>query len=248
MLTSGCEARHTFEALAAGGLDLLNLPSSQELNADYLLEKLSAIARILRSPRRSQRPRAPFPLLCLGASAGGPEAVARILSSLPSDCPAGVIVLQHVAPPFVAGLAQFLSDRSALPVLLAAPGETPRPGEVLLAGRRGAQLGMGRRGVLSKASLAGPRPSIDHFMTCASRYWPGPVVGVLLSGLGQDGARGLLALRQKGHATLVQDEASCLVFGMPARAIELGAAERVLSLDAMARLLGSQDYFRARCS
>lgn len=248
VLTSGCEARQTFEALAAGGLDLLNLPSSPELNADFLLQRLEVIDRILRSPRRSRRAKAPFPLVCLGASAGGPEAVAHILSGLEPDFPAGVVVLQHVAPPFVAGLAQFLGDRSALPVLLADPGEMPRPGEVLVAGRRGSHLGMGRRGVLARASLTGPRPSIDHFMSCAARYWPGTVVGILLTGLGDDGARGLLALRQKGHPTLVQDEASSLIFGMPARAIEMGAAERILSLDEIARLLASQEYFRACCS
>jgi chemotaxis response regulator CheB len=234
LLTSGCEAAEALEVLSIGALDALTLTSS-EMSEHFLLERLAQISLLLRPRRISRRPAAPFPLVCVGASSGGPEALARLLQSLPPDFPAGVVLVQHVAPSFVVGLAQFLARNCALPVLLAASGERPRPGEVLLAGRGGRHLGMARNGVLARASVEGPRPSIDHFMTCVARYWNGPVLGVLLTGIGGDGAHGLLALRERGHRTLVQDPATSAVFGMPKSAIELGAADKVLPLDRIAQ-------------
>ncbi len=239
LLSSGGE--DPFEAMTAGVLDALRLTASADWE-DCLLDRLAKISLILRPKRPSRRSPEPFPLICIGASSGGPEAIARLLRRLPANYSASLVILQHVAPPFVAGLAHYLSANCALPVLLAAAGERPRPGEVLLAGGGGRHLGMGRAGVLSRPKLLGPRPSIDHFMSCVARYWHGKALGVLLTGLGDDGARGMLALHRRGYPTLAQDEASSTVFGMPRSAIELGAADKVLDLDGIAEELLRQEY------
>jgi len=172
-------------------------------------------------------------LLAIGASAGGPAALASILASLPSSFPAAVVIIQHVDVQFVKGLADWLNHQSRMPVRLAEQGETPRVGTVLLAGRE-EHLIFGTPTTLSYTPHpvdCSYRPSIDVFLKSADEFWEGDIVGVILTGMGRDGAEGLLALKRSGHHTIAQDAATSAVYGMPKAAAELRAATEVLPLD-----------------
>jgi chemotaxis response regulator CheB len=175
----------------------------------------------------------PLPLVAIGASTGGPAALESILSGWPATFPAAVVIAQHIAPDFAASLAEWLGRRSPLTVRLAAPGDRPRAGEVLIAnGAEHLVLTADR----AWAYAAEPRecayqPSVDALFHSLAVHWPWPAVAVLLTGIGRDGAEGMLELRQKGWHTVAQDEASSVVYGMPQAAHRLGAARSVLSLD-----------------
>jgi len=168
----------------------------------------------------------------IGASTGGPQAVARVLSGLPEDISVPVLVVLHVADRFGATLSEWMAKVSGRPVHLARDGESLArggfclaPADVHLTVERG-------RVVLSAAPPRhSVRPSVDVLFESAAREFGPDVVGVLLTGMGRDGARGLLTLRGEGAVTLVQDEATSAVFGMPAEAIRLGAAQQVLPLE-----------------
>ncbi|MCD6059926.1 MAG: Chemotaxis response regulator protein-glutamate methylesterase CheB [Moraxellaceae bacterium] len=195
----------------------------------------------------AQRPRSATVLVAIGASAGGPSALAEVLGGLPAGFAAAVVVIQHVDEQFSAGLAEWLDQHCALPVRLARDGELPLPGSVLVAGTND-HLVMSAGGCLlytPEPKEAVYRPSVDAFFESASRHWPGAVVGVLLTGMGRDGARGLRALREGGHHTIAQDEASSAVYGMPKAAALLDAAVEILPLDGIAPRLARTCAARA---
>ena len=172
-------------------------------------------------------------LLVIGASAGGPAAVAKVLSKLPADFSAAIIVIQHVDSQFADGLAEWLGYATPLPVRLAREGDHPQPGTVLLAGTRNHLVfsGPGTLGYTPYPLDSPYRPSIDVFFDSIRDYWRGDVIGVLLTGMGRDGADGLKTVHDAGHHTIVQDRETSAVFGMPKAAIEAGAASEVLPVD-----------------
>jgi chemotaxis response regulator CheB len=172
-------------------------------------------------------------LVAIGASAGGPAALAKLLSDLPSTFPAAIVIVQHVDVQFAAGLAGWLGQQTALEVRLAVEGDRPRPGTVLLAGRDNHLVltSPTRLGYTLEPADCSYRPSVDVFFKSANRLWPGHLIGLVLTGMGRDGAEGLLALRRGGHHTIAQDEKSSAVYGMPKAAMELEAAEEVLALN-----------------
>jgi chemotaxis response regulator CheB len=174
--------------------------------------------------------------VALGSSTGGPEALARVLGGLPAGFPAAVVIVQHIAAAFAPGLAFWLHGRAALPVRLARAGDEPRPGEVLLAATDDhLVLRPDRRLAYTPDPVDYPyHPSADAFFGSLAAHWPRPGVAVLLTGMGSDGARGLAGLRRAGWLTLAQDEASCVVYGMPKAAVECGAACQVLPLSHLA--------------
>ena len=179
------------------------------------------------------------PLVVIGASAGGPAALAVLLKGLPAKFPAAIVIVQHVDERFVDGLATWLGEQSSLPVRLAQEGERPEVGTVLVAGH-GGHLTMRPDGRLAYA--AEPRthtfcPSIDVFFQSVCERWPGRTVGVLLTGMGADGAQGLKALRLKGVHTIAQDQATSAVYGMPKAAAAAQAAVDILPLDRIAARL-----------
>jgi len=241
-----------FRALSLGALDLIAKPGPREG-----LEAFGALLRarlrlisgvpVIRHPRGVRdAASAPAPraaarreLVVLGASLGGPRALAAVLKALPQEFPAPIAVVQHIADGFIDGLAGWLAQESRLDVATARDGEPLRPGRVLLA-PSGRHLLVERPGV-ARLSDAPPldtfRPSVTPLFRSAAAAYGARACGVLLTGMGRDGAEGLKAMRDAGGLTLVQDEATSAVFGMPRAAIELGAAERVLPLGDIAAAL-----------
>jgi two-component system chemotaxis response regulator CheB len=170
-----------------------------------------------------------FPLIVIGASTGGPRVVYQILAGLPQGLPAAVMVVQHIAEGFSAGLAEWLATASALPITMAREGDAIRPGEVLVAPDRRDLLITPERTIhLSEKPLLIQRPAIDISMQAAAEVFGTRAIGVLLTGMGRDGAYGMLTIRRAGGYTIAQDEASSTIFGMPRAAIQLGAAIEVL--------------------
>jgi two-component system chemotaxis response regulator CheB len=184
--------------------------------------------------RRAGRARAE--LVAIGASTGGPAALATILHGLPATTPVPILVVQHITPGFDVALASWLDETMPMPVRLAADGQPPRPGEVVIA-PAGTHLGLSsasRVELRQGPPLDGHRPSVTHLFASVARVVGPRAAGVILTGMGSDGAAGLLELRRAGGTTLAQDEASCVVGGMPAVAAAAGAVEEVVPLDELA--------------
>lgn len=172
----------------------------------------------------------PFPTIVIGASTGGPRIVYQILAALPRHFPAAVLVVQHIAEGFSDGMAEWLASAGPLPVRLASEGQALRAGEILVApDRRNVLLTPQGAIHLSDATLLIQRPSIDITMQAVADVCGPRAIGVLLTGMGRDGAYGMLALRRHKGYTIAQDETSCAIFGMPRAAIELGGVMEVLA-------------------
>ncbi len=232
-------AAKVFEAMGAGALDAVNTPA---FNATApFLAKLDQMSHYLNlngatpaSPQRHiSKTSAKAQLLAIGTSAGGPAALVAVLSRLPKDFPAAVVVIQHVDVQFAGAMAEWLNTQSALPVRLALEGDQPTPGMVLLAGTNDhLRLTKSQRlGYVQEPVDYFYRPSVNVFFESVVRHWQGNVVGVLLTGMGRDGAEGLKALREAGAHTIAQDQATSAVYGMPKAAAQLNAAVEVLPLD-----------------
>ena len=178
--------------------------------------------------------------MAIGSSAGGPAALETLLKGLPRNFEAAIVLVQHVDQVFAAGMAEWLSNSCGLNVRLALDGEAPLAGTVLLAGTNH-HIRLLKNGTL--AYTAEPvneiyRPSIDVFFESVARHWSGDAVGVLLTGMGRDGAQGLKLMRQQGFLTIAQDQYSSSVYGMPKAAAAIDAAVEIRPLDKIApRLL-----------
>jgi two-component system chemotaxis response regulator CheB len=181
-------------------------------------------------------------LIAVGASAGGPSALSTLLKGLPPDLPVPIVVVQHMLDEFIPGLARWLNESSPLPVRVASDALVLENGIVYLSPGT-AHLTVVRRGNALVATLLQEqgkyryRPSVDVLFESVAQVCGQAGIGILLTGMGDDGAAGLLAMRESGARTLAQDKASCTVFGMPAAAIELGAAEQVVPLSRLSRVL-----------
>jgi two-component system chemotaxis response regulator CheB len=178
--------------------------------------------------------------VAIGASTGGPAALRELLEEVPAEPPVSFLVVQHIAAGFEAAMADWLNKELSLDVRLARDAESPRHGAVRLA-PAGAHLRLGAGGVLrldaETPARRGHRPSVDELFLSCAECCPRQSAGVLLTGMGTDGVEGLAALRRAGALTLVQDEATSVVFGMPRVALERGAAERALAPRELARAL-----------
>jgi two-component system chemotaxis response regulator CheB len=202
-------------------------PVEPALTADAVLARPSSLAMVETTEK----------VVLIGASTGGTEALRVLLERMPPDAP-GMLIVQHMPEKFTAAFAQRLDGLCAISVKEAANGDTVLRGQALVA--------PGNRHMLLKRSGAryfvevrdGPlvcrhRPSVDVLFRSAGRYAGRNAVGVLMTGMGNDGAHGLLEMKQAGARTIAQDEATSVVFGMPCEAIKLGAAGKVLPLGAI---------------
>jgi two-component system response regulator WspF len=173
-----------------------------------------------------------FPLIAIGASTGGPAALARVLVDLPLSLSGAITIVQHVDESFAAGLASWLARESSREVRTIRPGDRPDPSAVQIAATNGHLL-LTPEWSFTYADEPvdySYRPSVDVFFHTVARYWPVTAVGVLLTGMGGDGAKGLLAMRRAGWHTIAQDQETSIVYGMPKAAAKIDAALEILPL------------------
>lgn len=200
--------------------------------------KLTADA-VLPPPSGAAMARTTEMVVCLGASTGGTEALREVLQSLPANAP-GVVVVQHMPEKFTAAFAKRLNSLCEVEVSEARHGDPVLRGHVLIAPGDKHML-LERQGARYQVAIKdGPpvsrhRPSVDVLFRSAARAAGKNAMGVIMTGMGDDGARGLLEMKEAGAHTMAQDEATSIVFGMPREAIALGAADKVLALDHIAR-------------
>ena len=250
VLTVNREEAVGFRALSLGALDILEKPSPTSNLDDYgtlLRSRLRLLAGVkvirhlrgLRGRRATDaRPSARTDLVAIGASLGGPRALATLLRGLPRSFAAPIVVVQHIADGFTEGLANWLTQESRLEVREARDRDVLKPGLVLLA-PAGRHLVVTQGG--ARLSDAPPvdsfRPSVTPLLRSAAEAYGSRACGVILTGMGRDGADGLKALKGAGGHTIAQDEGTSAVYGMPRAAIESGAVDQVLPLDDIARAL-----------
>jgi two-component system chemotaxis response regulator CheB len=264
IVTAGHDARHRalpFRAIQAGAVAMLEKPRGiggvgGDPVARELVETVKAMAEVKVVRRRASKRSAlrepvvtpavtsagrlqRVELVVIGASTGGPPVLQTIFSALPPDFPAPIIVVQHIASGFLQGLVEWLQRSVRLRLRIAMHGEQVRPGEIYMA-PEGYQTGITRRGRLSITRAPAEHslcPSASYLFRSAAEAYGDRALGILLTGMGDDGAAELLLLRRKGAVTVAQDKGSSAVHGMPGAAIALGAARHVLDPPAIARLL-----------
>jgi two-component system chemotaxis response regulator CheB len=193
-------------------------------------------------PRKTAPLRPAVELIAIGASAGGPSALSNLLKELPADYKLPIVIAQHMPAEFTNGLARWLEKASALQVMVATNNLTLEPGVVYLA-PGGTHLAVTRCAgqlcarIIPEQGDHRYQPSVNVLFNAVAETCGAAGIGVILTGMGDDGADGLLAMRKAGAATYAQDEASCTVFGMPGAAINQGAVENVLALSNLATTL-----------
>jgi len=241
--------RIAVEALELGAVEVLAKPggpySVGELR-NTLAAKIRAAAasRVRRPQPATEQPAREMPslsgdtVIAIGASTGGTEAIAAVLTKLPASTP-GIVIAQHIPPQFSRAFANRLNDICAIEVKEAEDGDVLRPGRALVAPGDFHMLLRRTGGRYSVNVKTGPRvcyqrPSVDVLFSSVAEAAGNRAIGVLLTGMGADGAQGLLKMRNAGARTIAQDEATCVVFGMPREAIAAGAAEQILALPAVA--------------
>lgn len=247
----GAEA--TLEALEVGAVDFVAKPKNDVANAmgelgEVLQAKIKSAARTRFRPRRADAAPPPRPrpkigrptgkLLLIGASTGGVEALKALLMQLPEDCPP-TLITQHMPERFTAAFAQRLNRECPMTVLEAVDGARLEAGHVHIAPGGTHHLELNRNGghfackLIDGPPVSGHRPSVDVLFRSGARVAARNIISVILTGMGKDGAQGMLELRQAGAITLGQDEASSLVYGMPRAAFENGAVMRQYPLAKM---------------
>jgi len=244
----------SLEAMEKGAVDVIAKPGEAYSVGDMseqLAEKIRAASRVDIS-KYSRKDTAVKPpqtnviktralaettnkILAIGASTGGTEAIKEVLTRLPRNIP-GTVIVQHMPPNFTTAFAARLDTLCEIDVREAKDGDSVRPGLALIAPGNYHML-LSRSGanyfvkVKSGPLVHHQRPAVDVLFKSVARYAGGNAAGVILTGMGKDGAEGLLEMRTLGAKTIAQNEASCVVYGMPKAAVELGAADRILSLD-----------------
>ena len=250
-------AAATVAALAAGAVDFIDKSAFNVMDLEFLrrevVDRMQALAPGEGAGRANGAPATPAAdhavleelrqaeLCVIGASTGGPPAVQRILQRLPARFPLPVVVVQHMPPGFTDAFARRLDSLCRLRVREATEGMRLVPGQVVVApGGQHLRVSSGLAAVLTaEPAEARHIPSIDVTMRSAARSRPGRVLGILLTGMGEDGADGLVTIRAGGGVTIAESEASCVVYGMPRAAVRRGGARLVLGLVEIAELLAA---------
>jgi two-component system, chemotaxis family, response regulator WspF len=246
--TTEANSARVFDAMGAGALDVVQTPCMDPADgangAAGFIGKIDSVASLIgraaAKPAPAKSTQCAKQLVAIGSSAGGPAALASVLRELPADFPAAVIVVQHIDAQFAPGLAKWLGEQSRLPVRAAASGDMPISGTVLLAATNDHLIleSSTRLGYTPNPVEYSYRPSVNAFFESSARHWSGPMIGVLLTGMGSDGAKGLKMLRNLGHHTIAQDQKTSAVYGMPKAAADLQAATEILPLERIASAIG----------
>lgn len=267
--TNRGEVFRTYDALAAGAVDVLEKRETVDGDDAWERDLIAAVLRVSRIPvithlrgklEASRPPPAePVPqngervarrVVVIGASTGGPGALCTVLKELPPDFPLPVLIVLHIAEPFGRAMADWLDAQVSLRVRYAVDGESlPRAGEAcVLMAPPGQHLELvgGRLRLSLDPERHSCRPSVDVLFSSVARELGAEAVACLLTGMGRDGAAGLLDIKNRGGLTLVQDEETSVVFGMPREAIKLGAACQVLPLSGFARAITQATSMRTK--
>ncbi len=242
----------SIEALRAGAVSVIQKPKgigdpSFNCFKEELFSLIKTVSNVKLIPRYSSNKtvvqrvieKKKYSIVVVGASLGGPQALISILSDLPADYGLPLLVVQHIADGFVNRLVDWLNRNTQLKVVIAKDGEVPRSGYVYFAPDH-SHLELNKNFTIKLSEDKEDHeavPSVNRLFRSAAQTYGDRAIGILLTGMGRDGADGLLLMKQKGALTIVQDEESCMVFGMPKEAIQLGAAEKVLSLNDIAPTL-----------
>lgn len=243
------------EALAAGAVEVVSKPGpaySVGEACNDLVQKIEAASRARIKQIAAETPAQPVPatlhmaettnkIFAIGASTGGVQALSCVLPSLPSNAP-GTLVVQHMPGNFTKSFAERLNNECAMHVKEAQDGDHVIPGTVLIA-PGGLHMLLQRSGasyyvtIKDGPSVCHQKPSVEVLFNSVAKYAGANAVGAILTGMGNDGAGGLLNMRENGAFTIAQDEASSIVFGMPKEAIECGAAQKVVPLRQVAKTM-----------
>jgi two-component system chemotaxis response regulator CheB len=245
---------HAFKLLEAGALDIFPKPTTglsleDKLLNQELIHKIQILSGVkvftkkrkshsqvkkldIVSPKSSFKPE----IIVIGASTGGPQAIYELFAQLPVNFPVPIICVQHICLGFLQGFIDWLMSGCKLQIQIAKPGDTPKPGTVYFPPeQQHLELDKQGRFICSKSPpLEGHRPSVTVTFKSVTRFYGKATVGILLTGMGRDGAEGMQCIVQAGGLTIAQDEATSAIFGMPKEAIDLGAAKLVLPIHAIA--------------
>lgn len=254
------DTHNIFQLLEAGAIDIFPKPRGglapdAQGPAAELIRKIkilsgvvpftkhrTAAQRMASSQRQSPATGvSPLRIVAIGASTGGPQALQTILTPLPRNFPVPILCVQHISEGFLHGLVDWLAAQCRMTVKLAEPGERPLPGIVYFP-QEGMHLEIDRIGTLRLSStppVDGHRPSVTVTFNAVAQYYGTTAIGLLLTGMGGDGAEGLRAICQAGGVTIAQDEESSVVFGMPKQAIALGAARHILPVHKISPMLSA---------
>jgi two-component system, chemotaxis family, protein-glutamate methylesterase/glutaminase len=256
------DTHHVFQLLEAGALDILPKPRAglgmdDELLQQALIDKITILSgvKVFKKKRKPSsqgkhletgkpsnfslnsyfKPK----VVVIGASTGGPQALQELFSQLPSNFPLPVICIQHICLGFLQGFIDWLASSCRLPIQIAQPGDIPKPGIIYFPPEhQHLEVDAKGRFICSDAPpLDGHRPSVTVTFESVAKFYNKATVGILLTGMGRDGADGMQAIDRAGGLTIAQDEATSIIFGMPKEAIDLGAAKQVLPIHAIAPTL-----------
>jgi two-component system response regulator WspF len=245
-----------FEAMSAGALDAVATPvigkKGESAKGDELINKINRIGKLTGSinkkiSRSVSLPTKPkvhidgMDIVLLGCSTGGPKILIEILSTFPKNFSASVIIIQHMDEQFTPGLVEWMDSQVNMPVRIARTGDIPEPGKILIACTDGHLIMTPQ---LTLRYTTKPKdnfyhPSVDVFYLSVAQYWPGDGVAALLTGMGKDGANGLLTLHKRNWYTIAQDRDSSIVYGMPKAAAQLGAATDILPASKIGKSINS---------
>ncbi|HEY9608202.1 chemotaxis-specific protein-glutamate methyltransferase CheB [Allocoleopsis sp.] len=248
------DSSHVFQLLEAGALDIFPKPSvgltmEDKLLNQELINKIQILSgvKVFKKKRKfnsqvksletfSSTSYLKPEIIAIGASTGGPQAINELFAQLPSNFPVPVICVQHICFGFLQGFIDWLASRCQLPIQIAKPGDIPKSGIIYFPPEQH-HLELNQRGQFicsHSPPFDGHRPSVTVTFKSVAKFYGKAAVGILLTGMGKDGAEGMQCIAQAGGLTIAQDETTSAIFGMPKQAIDLGAAKLVLPIHAIA--------------
>lgn len=236
-----------FKAMGYGALDAVNTPVLNPDHPDYsaenLLRKVGVIQKLIspkkppsltlvNKPKKKPNNKSKISLLVIGASTGGPAALIKLLNELPENFPVPIVIIQHIDQQFCPGLVEWIDEQVSLSATMAKQGGELLKGNIYIsAGNKHLTIDANQCFNYTNEPADYPyQPSVNVFFNSVAENWQDTAYGVLLTGMGKDGAEGLLALKRQGFPTIAQNEESCAVYGMPKEAVKIDAAKYVLAL------------------
>ncbi len=244
------DAEISYEAISSGAVEVVRKPNMDQINEPVFYQGFLQKIRMLGAKKNISRPKVAdaetqsmqkkhkYQTLVMGASTGGPVAVKEVLGNLPVSFPLGIALVQHMEKGFDKGYVRWLNEATALNVCLAGNTEFIRPGQVFVAPVDRHLIIVGNRLMLDDGpKVLNQKPGVDVLFESAALSYGDKLIGVLLTGMGRDGASGCASILLKKGITVVQDEQTSAIFGMPKAAIEMGGASKVLPLQKIAEYL-----------